>query len=108
MPTKDKRLKAFWHQQFHCRRRGIEFHFTFDEWVAWWEKQLGRNWMSKRGIRSDQYVMARKGDKGSYRPSNVICITMAQNTYDAHIGTKQSPETVAKRSGPNHWMNRSE
>jgi len=82
----DSELRAFWHQRWHSRRRGIAFYFTFDEWIEWWENQLGPQWFSKRGTKAHQYVMGRKGDEGPYMPSNVLCLTMAQNTSDAHKG----------------------
>lgn len=64
------------------RRRGIKFQFTYEEWVAWWVKNLGPRWMKLRGHRSGQYVMARNGDSGPYAPHNVKCITANQNHSD--------------------------
>ena len=66
------------------RNRGIAFRFTFERWVAWWEKHLGPDRLSLRGTKSHQYVMARKGDKGSYCVANVECITASKNMTDAN------------------------
>ncbi len=40
---------AFWLQKHKSKKRGIEFLFTFEEWVNWWETQLGPDWFKKRG-----------------------------------------------------------
>ena len=69
-------------QKSSAKQRGIDWLFTFEKWVRWWEKQLGPDWFSKRGHRSGQYVMARKNDKGPYAWWNVICITANQNHMD--------------------------
>jgi hypothetical protein len=65
-----------------AKQRGIRFLFTFAEWEAWWIENLGADWLKKRGPRSGQYVMARKGDKGPYAPWNVECITSNKNHSD--------------------------
>lgn len=64
------------------RQRGIEFHFTFEEWVMWWETNLGPDWLKKRGTMKDQYVMAREGDCGPYSKWNVKCITKSENSKE--------------------------
>jgi len=63
--------RAYLGQKYGAKNRGIEFHFTFEEWAKWWENHLGPNWFKMRGTKRGQYVMARKGDKGSYHPNNV-------------------------------------
>lgn len=78
MPTKEK--LAFYCQKQHAVQRKIAFKLTFEDWCAWWEMQLGKDWFSKRGQEADQYCMGRKGDKGSYSLKNIICITTAENT----------------------------
>lgn len=70
------------YQRMGALQRGIGWHFTFEGWVNWWEEQLGDDWQKKRGCRADQYVMARKGDKGPYRVGNVECVLSVQNTHD--------------------------
>jgi hypothetical protein len=69
----------FLHSKKHARERGIAFKFTKDEWVSWWKKHLGPDWITKRGCRLGQYVMARIADKGDYEPNNVRCITSSEN-----------------------------
>lgn len=88
MPIKDPIRSKYNRQILHSKRRGIEFLFTFEEWVRWWECHLGPNWMLLRGNRKNQYVMARKLDQGPYRKDNVDCLTNSQNTRDSN---KQNP-----------------
>lgn len=64
----------------NARKRGIDFHFTFEEWVKWWEDNLGPDWLKLRGRSSKQYQMARKGDEGPYCVHNVECLTRAENS----------------------------
>ena len=76
------RMNLFHNARSNAKARGIEFSFTFMEWVSWWENYLGKSWMKKRGAHPDQYCMARLGDKGPYSASNVQCITNRQNSSD--------------------------
>ena len=66
----------------HAKVRRIDFAFTHDEWVAWWQKHLGNDWFKKRGLHHGQYVMARWYDDGPYAPHNVKCILAAQNSAE--------------------------
>jgi hypothetical protein len=66
-------------QRHQAIKRGIEWHFTFEGWVAWWVEKLGPKWAEKRGRKADEYCMARKGDKGPYAPWNVECQTSREN-----------------------------
>jgi hypothetical protein len=66
-----------------ARDRGVEWLFTFERWVYWWEEQLGFDWLQKRGPTKYQYVMARKGDKGPYVEWNVDCVLSGVNS--AHV-----------------------
>jgi hypothetical protein len=82
-----------------ARQRSISFYFTFEEWVRWWGKHLGRDWLKMRGPRSGQYVMARKLDKGPYAWWNVRCITSNQNHSDTAkngTSTRGSKNPMAK------------
>lgn len=75
---------AFLQQRWLAKkRRNIEFHFSYEEWVSWWKHNLGDDWFTKRGRKSGQYVMARHGDKGPYAPWNVKCIMVEQNLQEA-------------------------
>jgi hypothetical protein len=76
---KDLNKRRFICHKLSAKRRGIPFEFTLDEWVSWWEDNLGHGWQSLRGCKMGQYVMARKGDKGSYSLENVKCILTERN-----------------------------
>lgn len=71
--------QAFITQKDNAKKRKIEFCFAYEEWVAWWEANLGPDWFKKRGCRRGQYVMARNGDKGPYAAGNVRCVTTEIN-----------------------------
>lgn len=88
-------INAKYHvQKCGAKRRGIEWRFTFETWVEWWEDNLGYNWVKKRGKHRGQYQMARKGDKGAYSPGNVQCL----KTED-HLTTDRSKNGVEWTSG---------
>jgi hypothetical protein len=72
-------MKKFLVHKRSAKERHIGFKFTYEEWVAWWETNLGPDWINKRGCKRGQYVMARKGDKGPYAPWNVECVTCSEN-----------------------------
>jgi hypothetical protein len=76
--------------------RRIPFEFTFIEWVEWWEKHLGPDWLTKRGCGGGKYVMARIADKGPYSPGNVRCILHEDNARE------RGPNGAAPR-GENSW-----
>ena len=107
MPHKDKRRAAFCQQRKTSRQRGIDFQFTWEEWLVWWEEQLGPDWLSKRGCKIGKFVMARKGDVGPYHPSNVVCITTSKNVHDGNIApTAVAGDQMAKRSLARHTCRR--
>lgn len=66
----------------NAARRRILFEFTFEDWVDWWELNLGADWMSLRGCKKGHYVMARKGDRGGYTEANVRCILHSENVAE--------------------------
>lgn len=74
----------YYHHKASAKQRGIGFFFTFEEWVSWWEKQLGPDWLSLRGVTKDSYCMTRRNDSGPYIAGNVECKTVSQNSRDAH------------------------
>lgn len=75
----NKIRRAFTDQRKRAAQRGIPFNFEFEDWLRWWEEQLGANWFKKRGCKQGQYVMARKWDEGAYERGNVVCITASDN-----------------------------
>jgi hypothetical protein len=76
---RDKNPKRFAYliQKRHCKERGIEFLFEFDEWVDWWGDDF-----ANRGCNVGQLVMARKGDEGPYHPDNVFKQTCSENVRE--------------------------
>lgn len=58
-------------------QRGIDWQFTFDEWVAWWGDDI-----KDRGNTKNKLVMARYGDTGPYHPNNVYKAKMHENTAE--------------------------
>jgi hypothetical protein len=75
----------FYNSKARARRLGVAFEFTFQEWVKWWEINLGKSWMNRRGRKGDQFCMCRNGDKGPYAPWNVVCKTNRENMHDTVI-----------------------
>jgi hypothetical protein len=68
--------------QFHnhksrCKRRGIDFQFSYEDWINWWGDDI-----ALRGRNAGQLVMGRIGDKGPYHPTNVYKTTVQQNVKD--------------------------
>ncbi len=61
-------------QKSQAKSRGIEFLFSFEEWIEWW----GDDYV-KRGREGHELVMARNGDIGPYAPHNVKKITASEN-----------------------------
>ena len=61
--------------------RGIEWHFTYDTWVAWWGDDIDR-----RGRLTGQLVMARNNDSGPYHPDNVSKKTCNENSSEGSKG----------------------
>jgi len=70
-------------QKAGAKARNIEWHFTYETWLAWWGDDI-----VNRGNKSGQLVMARKDDAGPYHPDNVEKITANQNHSDAHKNGK--------------------
>jgi hypothetical protein len=88
MLVKRRAHRLYRTQKANASRRGIDFLFKFEEWVTWWEDNIGRDWLKLRGRYKGQFKMGRKGDKGPYSKDNVICIHQEQNASDATRGKK--------------------
>jgi hypothetical protein len=69
--------RAFGLQKSSAKQRGIEFLFSFAEWVAWWGDDF-----AKRGRGAYDLCMARDGDTGPYEVGNVYKATNAENRAD--------------------------
>ncbi len=78
-PEDQINYRKFYVQMRYAKRRGIEWYFTFDEWMKLW-KDSG-HW-HERGYRRGQYVMARIGDKGPYKAKNVRIVTVLENSLE--------------------------
>ena len=65
---------AYSNHKSGAKQRGIEFLFTFVEWVTWWGIDFAH-----RGQGSNELCMARIGDVGPYHPDNVKKITTKEN-----------------------------
>lgn len=73
-------------QASHARKRGIEWHFTYQSWLEWWGEDL-----DKRGQKANDLCMARYNDDGPYHPDNVFKCTQRQNKIDAHKFNPRTP-----------------
>ena len=83
-------------QRTGARNRNIEWHFTFESWLAWWGDDI-----ANRGNRSGQLVMARLGDQGPYHPDNVKKITCNENASEGNAGI---PAPQKACPGPRNGM----
>ena len=86
-----------YNNQYHnhkvrAKKRGLEFHFTYEEWINWWGDDI-----INRGRKLGQLVMARNGDQGPYHPSNVRKATVEENVKEGQTGRPKTPEHIAKR-----------
>lgn len=87
--------KAFNSQRCHARDRGIEFKFSFPEWLRIW-RASGK--LAERGRLPQQYCMARFGDVGAYETTNIKIITNLENWREGSTGRRHSEETKQKIS----------
>lgn len=76
---------AFKNHKERARVRKIPFNFSYIEWIAWWEKQLGPNWFKLKNC-GRGYVMARYKDAGPYAPHNVKCVHQLVNLSESRFG----------------------
>ena len=86
-------------------RRGIGWEFTLITWWDVWARS--GEWRNRK--RWHGYVMARKGDKGPYSPSNVEIITQSQNIIDSHVNRPwktRFPSGLMKDGGEHHKSNK--
>ncbi len=88
---KDKLKEAFKSQRGSAIKRGIDFQFTYEEWINWWGDDI-----VYRGQGRDKLVMARHGDIGPYHPDNCKKITHSENTIEGNKRRNASEETRRK------------
>lgn len=72
-------------QKFHqhksgAKSRGIDFQFTFEQWLAEWGDKL-----DQIGRHEDQYGMCRIMDCGPYAPGNVYIGTPKRNAHTRRL-----------------------
>lgn len=65
-------------QRGNARRRGIEFLFSFEQWVEFWGADV-----SRIGKTCGMLVMGRYGDVGPYSPENCYKSEFVANLHDA-------------------------
>ena len=76
-PQTRKYYDAYNMQRIFAGYRNIEWHFTFEEWLAWWGDDI-----VNRGRTKGKLVMARHGDTGPYHPDNVRKACQEVNAYE--------------------------
>lgn len=98
--------KAYYHQAYNARDRGIAFEITFDEWWNIWEK-----WFHMRGRGKNALCMARKNDSGPYAVGNVYLTTNLGNALDVKPERRKRPDTtlsdderIARQQKRDRWM----
>lgn len=64
----------FINQRDRAKQRGIEWLFTYEEWLTWWGGDI-----STRGVTRDDLCMGRFNDAGPYSPANCYKTTMREN-----------------------------
>ena len=99
MSQEKAKLLYTW-QKAAAKRRGIEWHFTFDSWRAWWGDDL-----SHRGVHGDQLSMQRKLDRGPYASWNVTKGTNADNQrtrWNVHWNAEQERLKREREIALNH------
>lgn len=97
----EKLKSAYGNQMRKAKARGIDWEFTFETWLKWWQDS-GK--LELRGnTKQKPYKMCRIGDEGPYSPSNTYCGTNSDNVKDAvatgkHYVPVLSAETRARVS----------
>lgn len=77
--------RAYRAQIDNSRRRGIEFNFSYREWLDFWGDDL-----KDRGKCKGQLVMARKGDRGPYSIENVYIVTGEANRAEISLEKRKA------------------
>jgi hypothetical protein len=89
----NKLRSAYLDQKNNAESRGIDFLFSFDEWVEWWGDDIERRGAihssTGRKVLRNRLVMARHGDVGPYSPSNTKKITCSENTAEQWLNLRR-------------------
>lgn len=86
---KDLKREAYYTQKHHAKDRNIDWHFTYDSWLAWWGDDI-----TLRGCQKGQLVMARHGDCGPYHSDNVRKATCEENIKEAKVGNQLAAKLI--------------
>ena len=85
----ERKYRAYADQKGAAMKRGIDWNFTYKEWVEWWGDDF-----ENRGVGKNNLVMARYNDTGPYEKNNVKKITFSENVKEAkHLGKRHKPIT---------------
>lgn len=86
--------QKFNRQRTSAKIRGIDFNFSFNEWLEWWGDDF-----ALRGCKKGQLVMARNNDTGPYHPDNVYKQECGANTGEMRKRVRGNGSTNGKRPG---------
>lgn len=88
--NRDKKIKrAYDLHKSSAKQRGIEFNFTFERWLEWWQID---DRLSRRGTYKDCLVMGRYGDVGPYSFDNCYPTTKSENSRLGNTRAVTTPE----------------
>lgn len=73
---------AFQRQRSAASHRGIEWKFSFEEWLKVWQES---GHLHERGRLRGQYQMSRNGDVGPYAPYNVRIVPISVNLAERDV-----------------------
>lgn len=85
---------AFRNQRRRAAERGIEWRFTFDEWLRLW---VDSGHLGQRGRGRGCYVMARRGDSGPYAAGNVSIQLYEENARDCRLNHPSQNREIGRR-----------
>ena len=95
-----KYRQQYFAQKHNAQRRGIEWQFTFQEWLDFWGDDI-----DKRGRGHDQLCMQRFGDVGAYHASNVKKGYPLNNAKTAGVIKRHEnlAEKARTKQSPDDW-----
>lgn len=74
----------------NAKQRGVDFHLTFEEWIAIWK--LSGHWSEKNNRPHRGFCMCRHADEGAYEVGNVRIGTKGQNARERNAWYEKAPE----------------
>lgn len=81
-------IQRFVTQRKNAKHRGIEWNFTYKQWIDWWA-ETGN--IDNRGRGKELFCMSRLNDTGPYSPENVVCKTICENSREAFTRKPTKP-----------------